>query len=49
MRIAIIGIGGVGGYFGSKLAREYTNSGKHEVIFIVKLQFRNHSTSELVS
>ena len=36
MRIAIIGIGGVGGYFGGKLAREYATSGKHEIIFIAR-------------
>ena len=36
MRIAIVGIGGVGGYFGGKLAREYENSAEHEVIFIAR-------------
>lgn len=36
MRIAIVGIGGVGGYFGGKLAREYASSGKHEIIFIAR-------------
>ncbi|MCX5849642.1 MAG: 2-dehydropantoate 2-reductase [Deltaproteobacteria bacterium] len=36
MRIAIVGIGGVGGYFGGKLAREYENSNKHEIIFIAR-------------
>lgn len=36
MRIAIIGIGGVGGYFGSKLARAYAGSEKHEIIFIAR-------------
>jgi 2-dehydropantoate 2-reductase len=36
MRIGIIGIGGVGGYFGGKLAREYENSSEHEIIFIVR-------------
>jgi 2-dehydropantoate 2-reductase len=38
MRIAIVGIGGVGGYFGGKLAKEYENSGQHEIIFIVRGQ-----------
>ena len=38
MKIGIIGIGGVGGYFGGKLAREYENSGQHEIIFIVRGQ-----------
>ncbi len=36
MRIAVVGIGGVGGYFGGKLAREYASSGKHEVVFIAR-------------
>lgn len=36
MRIAIVGIGGVGGYFGGKLAREYASSGPHEIIFIAR-------------
>ncbi|HDQ03437.1 MAG TPA: 2-dehydropantoate 2-reductase [Deltaproteobacteria bacterium] len=36
MRIGIIGIGGVGGYFGGKLAREYGQSGQHEIIFIAR-------------
>jgi len=36
MRIGIVGIGGVGGYFGGKLAREYENSNQHEIIFIAR-------------
>ena len=36
MRIGIIGIGGVGGYFGGKLARAYAYSGIHEIIFIAR-------------
>jgi len=36
MRIAIVGIGGVGGYFGGKLAREYAGSECHDVIFIAR-------------
>lgn len=36
MRIGIIGIGGVGGYFGGKLAREYGQKGPHEIIFIAR-------------
>ena len=36
MRIAIIGIGGVGGYFGGKLARAYAGSENHEIIFIAR-------------
>ena len=36
MRIGIVGIGGVGGYFGGKLARGYEKSGEHEIIFIAR-------------
>jgi 2-dehydropantoate 2-reductase len=36
MRIGVIGIGGVGGYFGGKLAREYATSNKYEIIFIAR-------------
>ena len=36
MRIGIVGIGGVGGYFGGKLAREYEISSEHEIIFIAR-------------
>jgi 2-dehydropantoate 2-reductase len=36
MRIGIVGIGGVGGYFGGKLAREFKNSSQHEIIFIAR-------------
>ena len=36
MRIAVVGIGGGGGYFGGKLAREYAASGKHEIVFIAR-------------
>ncbi|HUN55555.1 MAG TPA: 2-dehydropantoate 2-reductase [Smithella sp.] len=36
MRIAIIGIGGVGGYFGGKLARAFESSNQHEIIFIAR-------------
>ncbi|OGP67357.1 MAG: hypothetical protein A2W27_04950 [Deltaproteobacteria bacterium RBG_16_44_11] len=36
MRIGIIGIGGVGGYFGGKLARAYGQAGPHEIIFVVR-------------
>jgi 2-dehydropantoate 2-reductase len=35
MRIGIIGVGGVGGYFGGKLAKKYEKSGEHEIIFLV--------------
>lgn len=36
MRIGIIGIGGVGGYFGGKLAKANEKSSEHEVIFIAR-------------
>lgn len=36
MRIGIIGIGGVGGYFGGKLAHEFEKSDGHEIIFIAR-------------
>ena len=36
MRIGIIGIGGVGGYFGGKMAIEYEGSDQHEIIFIAR-------------
>lgn len=36
IRIGIIGIGGVGGYFGGLLADKYVNQGDVEIIFITK-------------
>lgn len=36
MKIAIIGMGGVGGYFGGKLAKAYVPSGEHEVFFVAR-------------
>ena len=36
MRIGIVGIGGVGGYYGGKLAMAYAGKGMHEVIFIAR-------------
>lgn len=41
MRIGIIGIGGVGGYFGGKLARQYEKSDQHDIIFIARGQHLN--------
>jgi len=36
MRIAVVGIGGVGGYYGGKLALAYAGSRKHEIVFIAR-------------
>jgi 2-dehydropantoate 2-reductase len=36
MRIAIVGIGGVGGYYGGKLARSYAPQSDMEIIFIAR-------------
>ena len=36
MRIGIIGIGGVGGFYGGKLAMKYSGRSKHEVIFYAR-------------
>ncbi|MHB8919090.1 MAG: ketopantoate reductase family protein [Desulfocucumaceae bacterium] len=36
MRIAIIGMGGIGGYFGGKLATAYVPSGLHQVYFVAR-------------
>jgi 2-dehydropantoate 2-reductase len=36
MRIGIIGIGGVGGYYGGKLAMKYAGTGEHEIIFFAR-------------
>ena len=36
MRIAVVGIGGVGGYFGGKVALRYAGSAEHSVVFIAR-------------
>lgn len=36
MKIAIMGLGGVGGYFGGKIARKYAGTQGHQVIFIAR-------------
>lgn len=38
MRIAIVGLGGVGGYFGGKLARRYGPGEGHDVLFLCRGQ-----------
>jgi 2-dehydropantoate 2-reductase len=36
MKIAVFGVGGVGGYFGGKIAVKYAGSSEHQVVFIVR-------------
>jgi len=36
MKIAVMGIGGVGGYFGGKLAKHYARQNDVEIIFIAR-------------
>jgi 2-dehydropantoate 2-reductase len=36
IRIAVLGIGGVGGYFGGLLAKKYAHSDAYEIIFIAR-------------
>jgi 2-dehydropantoate 2-reductase len=36
MKIAIVGIGGVGGYFGGKLAHQYESKDDHQISFVVR-------------
>lgn len=36
MRIAVVGLGGVGGYFGGKLARRYSPGEGHQVLFFCR-------------
>ena len=36
MRIAIFGIGGVGGFYGGKLARKYEDAAEHEIFFVAR-------------
>ena len=36
MKIAVVGLGGVGGYFGGKLARKYAGLPEHRVAFIAR-------------
>jgi len=53
MRIAVMGIGGVGGYFGGKLARHYAAGGDVEVIFIARgehlRQIRNNGLQQITA
>lgn len=36
MRAAIIGVGGIGGYYGGKLATEYAGAAEHRITFIAR-------------
>lgn len=36
MKIAIVGLGGVGGYFGGKIAQRYAGSAEHPVVFVAR-------------
>ncbi|MBW2638323.1 MAG: hypothetical protein JRC86_12545 [Deltaproteobacteria bacterium] len=36
MKIAVLGIGGVGGYYGAKLASAYASSEEHRIFFIAR-------------
>jgi len=36
MKIAVVGLGGMGGYFGGKLALKYAGSPEHRVVFIAR-------------
>ncbi len=36
MKIAVFGVGGVGGYFGGKIAVKYAGSSEHQVVFIAR-------------
>ncbi len=36
MKAAVIGIGGIGGYYGGKLAAKYAGVGEHQIIFIAR-------------
>ena len=36
MKIAVVGLGGVGGYFGGKVALKYAGSAEHRVVFIAR-------------
>lgn len=36
MKIAVIGVGGIGGYLGGKLARAYAAAGEHQVYFVAR-------------
>jgi 2-dehydropantoate 2-reductase len=36
VRIAVVGIGGIGGYLGGRLANRFTPGGEHEILFVEK-------------
>jgi 2-dehydropantoate 2-reductase len=36
MKVAVIGIGGIGGYYGGKMAAKYAGAEEHQIIFIAR-------------
>jgi 2-dehydropantoate 2-reductase len=36
MKVAVIGIGGIGGYYGGKMAAKYAGAGEHQIMFIAR-------------
>jgi 2-dehydropantoate 2-reductase len=36
VKITVVGLGGVGGYFGGKIAREYAGSSEHRVFLVAR-------------
>lgn len=45
-RIAVVGIGGVGGYYGGKLAQRFAADDKYEVIFVARGDHKNRIEKE---
>lgn len=43
IRIAIVGLGGVGGFIGGLLAHKYKNSGNIEITFICRGEHKKNS------
>jgi 2-dehydropantoate 2-reductase len=46
-RIGILGLGGVGGYFGGLLAKAYAESDQFEIVFIARGETKKKSNSGL--
>jgi 2-dehydropantoate 2-reductase len=41
MKAAVIGIGGIGGYYGGKLAAKYAGAAEHQIIFVARGEHLN--------